>query len=290
MNYKRIYNLIVESASTRGLDKTSLTGYFEAHHIHPRCLGGIDDKSNLVLLTAREHYVAHLLLSKIYPDTSGLQVAVMLMTSNSIKLGYRKNSKLYEASRIRVSELFAKKNAPSFKDFTGQRFGRLTVVGLAGWRQRERDGCHESRWLCECDCGNYKEAAGKNLQQGSTKSCGCLAKDSYPKYSRSAGIKAKGDYKSGATTWDITGNSRPWKSHHIMKYPHNLDKWMLADYYYSLWKDFCEGESDHVFWRFYKESHNDFEVVKNYFSLMVGMFLKGWNPNEDSEWVEFSNQ
>lgn len=35
--------------------------YSEIHHIIPRCLGGSNDKSNLVVLTAREHFLAHYL-------------------------------------------------------------------------------------------------------------------------------------------------------------------------------------------------------------------------------------
>ena len=34
----------------------------DAHHVIPRCLGGTDDKSNLVELTAREHFIVHKLL------------------------------------------------------------------------------------------------------------------------------------------------------------------------------------------------------------------------------------
>lgn len=41
------------------------TGYFEKHHIIPKCLGGTNDFSNLVCLTAREHFICHLLLVKI---------------------------------------------------------------------------------------------------------------------------------------------------------------------------------------------------------------------------------
>lgn len=42
--------------------------YGENHHIIPRSEGGSDDASNKVKLTAREHYIAHLLLAKIYDD------------------------------------------------------------------------------------------------------------------------------------------------------------------------------------------------------------------------------
>jgi hypothetical protein len=56
------------------LELTSKSGrelscYTEKHHIIPKSLGGNDDKSNIVILTAKEHYIAHLLLTKI---TSGV--------------------------------------------------------------------------------------------------------------------------------------------------------------------------------------------------------------------------
>lgn len=57
--YKKWYMLIISNASNR-----SATGYIEKHHIIPRSLGGTDEESNLVKLTAREHFVCHLLLTK----------------------------------------------------------------------------------------------------------------------------------------------------------------------------------------------------------------------------------
>lgn len=52
-------------------------------------------------------------------------------------------------------------------DLTGQRFGRLTVVGY-----------HDTvkgmaRWRCLCDCGNETTVYGGNLRRGYTQSCGC---------------------------------------------------------------------------------------------------------------------
>lgn len=38
--------------------------YYEKHHILPRSLGGTNDKENLVLLTSREHFLCHWLLTK----------------------------------------------------------------------------------------------------------------------------------------------------------------------------------------------------------------------------------
>jgi hypothetical protein len=57
--YKKWYNNIVSSAKNRITE-----GYSERHHIVPRSLGGSDDASNLVTLSAREHFICHLLLTK----------------------------------------------------------------------------------------------------------------------------------------------------------------------------------------------------------------------------------
>jgi hypothetical protein len=74
MNYQKIYDQIIKQAKTRKLD-----GYKEKHHIIPKCIGGLDTKENLVELTAREHFICHRLLCKIYPDNLKLKYALDLM-------------------------------------------------------------------------------------------------------------------------------------------------------------------------------------------------------------------
>lgn len=63
--YEKWYVSITENAKNR-----KLTKYAETHHIVPRSLGGSDDESNLVKLTAREHFICHWLLTKIYTGES----------------------------------------------------------------------------------------------------------------------------------------------------------------------------------------------------------------------------
>ena len=62
--YKKWYDNIIENAR-----KKPHTGYVEKHHIIPRCMGGTNDKENLVRLTAREHFVCHWLLTKCVENT-----------------------------------------------------------------------------------------------------------------------------------------------------------------------------------------------------------------------------
>lgn len=56
-----------------------------------------------------------------------------------------------------------------FKDLTGNRYGKLTVV-----KRVYKDGERKTHWLCKCDCGNETVVSSDNLKNGHTKSCGCL--------------------------------------------------------------------------------------------------------------------
>lgn len=60
----------------------------------------------------------------------------------------------------------------SYIDLTGQRFGRLTVLGRDGFRRRNRGGSIPL-WSVRCDCGTEKIVVGANLRRGLTTSCGC---------------------------------------------------------------------------------------------------------------------
>lgn len=57
-------------------------------------------------------------------------------------------------------------------DITGQKFGRLTALNIAG-----KDSRGETIWHCICDCGNEKDVLSSNLRKGLTQSCGCLQKE-----------------------------------------------------------------------------------------------------------------
>jgi hypothetical protein len=74
MDYQKVYNQIIERAKNRQLE-----GYKEKHHIIPKCLGGNNDKENLIDLTAREHFLCHRLLCEIYPNNIKLWYALFLM-------------------------------------------------------------------------------------------------------------------------------------------------------------------------------------------------------------------
>lgn len=57
---------------------------------------------------------------------------------------------------------------PPLKDWIGKKFGKLTVLSYV----RKEKGAHI--WHCRCDCGKEIDVRQNNLQNGWTKSCGCL--------------------------------------------------------------------------------------------------------------------
>jgi hypothetical protein len=59
-----------------------------------------------------------------------------------------------------------------YKDITGSRFGKLVVLEEAGRTEKK-----QVIWKCKCDCGNIINVITSNLNNGNTKSCGCLKKE-----------------------------------------------------------------------------------------------------------------
>ncbi len=94
MNYQRIYNQIIERSKDR-----ILIGYGENHHIIPKCMGGTNNKDNMVKLTAKEHFLCHKLLCEIYPDNKKLKYAYWRMCNAGNKYQerhYRISSREFE--------------------------------------------------------------------------------------------------------------------------------------------------------------------------------------------------
>jgi len=106
MEYSNIYNIIVSRAKSRGLDKSKINYYTEKHHIVPKCIFGTNDVTNLVLLTGREHFICHKLLTRIYPYNKHLKFALfMIGTSKDIRrTGRLISSREYEKLRIICNE------------------------------------------------------------------------------------------------------------------------------------------------------------------------------------------
>lgn len=76
--YLRLYIRLIDKC--KSLTKEDLSKvYYETHHILPRCLGGKDNKTNLVNMPVRYHIMAHIVILESYPESIGLIKAASLI-------------------------------------------------------------------------------------------------------------------------------------------------------------------------------------------------------------------
>lgn len=116
--YTNIYFNIIKSAQIRDL----LSGYSEKHHIIPKSLGGSNKKDNLVILTAREHFICHWLLTKMVLGQDKYKMwnafSCMLYRETDSQQRYKISSKVFEnikkeGSKIK-SNRFSGENNPMY--------------------------------------------------------------------------------------------------------------------------------------------------------------------------------
>jgi hypothetical protein len=117
----------------------------EFHHIVPTCIGGTDDKDNIIKLGYREHYIAHYILAKAF-SYKGLWFAF-----NCMRRVCASKSVLYEAARKHISKAISelntgKKHDKKFRDEVSKRFtGKVTVKDRLGVTSLV--SCNDSRYI-----------------------------------------------------------------------------------------------------------------------------------------------
>ncbi len=108
--YSKYYVLLIESRLNQ--KKTKLKT--EAHHIFPRSIFGKSKENNTIVhLTHREHYVAHLLLWRMFRDSGegeykmqmALQCMSFMKNSDNKRVCTKMNSYIFSAFRKRSHEI-----------------------------------------------------------------------------------------------------------------------------------------------------------------------------------------
>lgn len=138
MNYQLHYDRLIERAKTRTLDC-----YVERHHIIPRCMGGDNSKHNLVKLTPEEHFLAHQLLVKIYPNNYKLVFAATCMTRNSN--GKRTNNRLYGWLRKELAQAVSKQQTGRAELPEANLKRSLTLKGRNAGKNNPFYGCQHTQ-------------------------------------------------------------------------------------------------------------------------------------------------
>lgn len=139
MDYEKTYNKLIAAARAQQID-----GYYETHHIVPKSEGGSDDTTNLVKLTARQHYIAHLLLAKIYNDVKMYSALIYMRCGNKfVNRDFKFNSRLYEKMRKefakKFSEFISGENHPNFgKHLSKKTRERISKANTGKRRSQEQ--------------------------------------------------------------------------------------------------------------------------------------------------------
>jgi hypothetical protein len=110
--YTKWYLSITSRAQQRQLE-----GYIERHHIIPKSIGGSNAKSNIAVLTAREHFICHRLLVKMTngPTKRKMMLALLKMCQVSgTHERYTPTSRTFELIRKQCSEAVKGSNNPNY--------------------------------------------------------------------------------------------------------------------------------------------------------------------------------
>jgi hypothetical protein len=135
--YTRKYYSLISKAQSRNFktrkEAVSVLGYVESHHITPKSLGGDNSKTNLVYLTAREHFVAHWLLTKMMGTRENHHKMVNAFWA--MKLKGKKQQEKYRYSTKITSRVFEKlkmfRKEMLSKNMSGEgnhMFGKSAIV------------------------------------------------------------------------------------------------------------------------------------------------------------------
>lgn len=110
--YTHTYYAIIRKA----LIRTTLNGYSERHHIIPKSLSGSNDNSNLVRLTAREHFVCHLLLTRMVheQDKAKMVYAAWQLSRPTRNKNLKVTNRVYERLKKELSEAYTGKKRKPF--------------------------------------------------------------------------------------------------------------------------------------------------------------------------------
>jgi hypothetical protein len=125
MNHQNIYNSIIKKAQLENRKKYCEI-YYEEHHIKPKCLNGSNEENNKVLLTSREHFVCHKLLTYIYKGNIKIGCAFFRMAydKQNRKVSSRDYAYAKEISRL---DMNGEKN-PMYKktiyDIWEEKYGK----------------------------------------------------------------------------------------------------------------------------------------------------------------------
>lgn len=281
MDYQTQYNKLIDVAKTQ-----TLLGYSEVHHIKPAALCRFstrygerqtfvwdmdaDESSNLVSLTARQHYIAHLLLARIYPQ----------MIPTIVRWKDRaKNSRVFETLMINLSTYRSQQYKDGTHNFCGLNEKRI-VEGTHNFLMRV-DGSSLSG-----EVQQNRLANGTHPFQGEHGSALAITRNQQMiKKGTHISVNNEAKAKFSKTRNDRINNGnwhtcgvRPWDNNSTKEYPRYI--YSQAQVMFTLWdanKTFGSRKIATILNMEWSSTHD----------RLIKMFRDGWVPSLDTEWVIF---
>jgi hypothetical protein len=256
MNYKKIYKSLTERGKSR-----NLIGYTEIHHIIPRCIGGKDDPSNLVKLTPEEHYIAHLLLLKIYPNEPKLVYAANMMANRMQFLGY--TNKKYGIARRAVSKVMKER---IISNETKKKISKIQIGKTHSKETREKmSKSHKGKVFSKEHRQKISENQKLKSQLGTHNLIGLSRKK----------------VQEGTHHWL---GKNPWESNRTTS--DSLKAWKLAPKIISIFEEHKSYGKKIGSIKISKI----IETTEKPIRTVIKKYKNGWNPLEDESWkTKFNN-
>lgn len=173
MDYKATYYKIIENAKKETENGHRFVGYFEKHHILPKSLGGTNNKENLVKLTAREHFICHWLLVKMYDkgtaERNKMLCALWRMQSDSNGNRY-KNSRAYEKLRNEFISYVKQANSIKQSGKLNSQYGMTWYTNRNTGESKKFKEIPDNTWikgrnLFHGECCSIKQKIERHIQQ-----------------------------------------------------------------------------------------------------------------------------
>lgn len=166
--YSKWYFNIVNRAKFR-----NPTGYIEKHHVIPRSAGGDDNINNIVSLTAKEHFICHLLLAKC--TTGNIKYKMVcavnkMLMSNQHQQRYAPTATQYQIVRENFARLHSEHMVGRFVGDKHHSFGKTRTPEYREKISKSLTGRPLLKKKCEfCDkevsAGPYKKYHGLKCKE-----------------------------------------------------------------------------------------------------------------------------